>query len=101
MMTGEWPKEEIDHINRIKDDNRWDNLREASRIDQMHNVGRLSTNTSGLKGVSWCRTTKRWQAHIKAAGKNYRLGRFDTPQLAHAAYCEAADRLHGIFSSHA
>ena len=38
-MTGEWPKYEIDHINRIRHDNRWDNLRDVSHKDNLTNRG--------------------------------------------------------------
>ncbi len=36
-MTGVWPSKEIDHKNRIRDDNRWVNLREATRSMQSRN----------------------------------------------------------------
>ena len=35
MVTGEWPEDTIDHINFVRDDNRWSNLREMSRSDNV------------------------------------------------------------------
>jgi hypothetical protein len=52
-MTGEWPKDQIDHANLNKADNRWLNLREATPSQNARNCPRLSSNTSGYKGVSW------------------------------------------------
>src|SRR6476646_2701107 len=79
MVYGSWPNE-IDHINGDPSDNRICNLREASRSQQMHNTKRPATNKSGYKGVSFCRETQRWQAHIRAKGRSIRLGRFDSPE---------------------
>lgn len=52
-MTGEWPKDQIDHINRIKDDDRWENLREATQSQNSYN--RAWAEESGdLRGIRWC-----------------------------------------------
>ena len=50
LQTGEWPMNCIDHINRIRDDNRWCNLREATRSQNSHNVNITKRNTSSVKG---------------------------------------------------
>src|SRR5579863_3382757 len=50
MVTGKWPVG-IDHINGIRDDNRWDNLREANQLQNMQNQCIRSNNTSGYPGV--------------------------------------------------
>ena len=52
-MTGEWPKEHVDHINGFRLDDRWENLREATRSENMRNTKLRSNNTSGTRGVSW------------------------------------------------
>jgi hypothetical protein len=90
-MTGVWPKL-IDHKNRIRNDNRWDNLREASRSVNAQNKSILSKNNSGLLGVN--RNRKRFGAQIMIDGKNKYIGTFDTPELAHAAYLKAKRELH-------
>ena len=53
-----------------------------------------ANNTSGFLGVTFCRCTNRWLSQIHTGGKNYKLGRFDEPELAHAAYLQAKRRLH-------
>src|SRR6185437_16179325 len=53
LVTGNDPVAEIDHANGVGDDNRWSNLREASRTQNAHNLKTPSTNTSGFKGVHW------------------------------------------------
>lgn len=73
-MTGVFPSEEIDHINRIRDDNRWVNLRLATRSENQHNSALPSNNTTGVKGL--CRLNSerqnpRFQANVTALGKTY------------------------------
>ena len=75
-MEGYWPENEIDHINRIKDDDRWKNLRHVSRQCNMRNTGIPTNNTSGVKGVTWSKQKNRWQAQIKINGKNKYQGRY-------------------------
>lgn len=67
LMTGEMP-EFVDHINGIRHDNRWENLRAATKVQNCLNSSIRSDNTSGVKGVSWCKTRKKWVGYIKAPG---------------------------------
>lgn len=96
-VYGSWPTSEIDHINGVKDDNRVENLREATRSQNMQNTERWSTNRSGYKGVCWNKASQKWQAQISNNGIIY-LGLYDTPEAAYAACCEASRRLHGEFA---
>lgn len=80
----EWPRDLLDHINRIRDDNRLDNLREASDSTNLQNMGISKRNKSGYKGVSM--QSGRWCARIMVNFKEVHLGRFDTAELASQAY---------------
>lgn len=97
-MTGVWPSSFVDHINSDRSDNSWCNLRVATNSQNQANVLRWSHNTSGFKGVSWHKSTGRWQANIRSEGGKKSLGYFDTPEAAYEAYCTAAFALHGEFA---
>jgi len=56
---------------------------------------RRSDNISGFRGVYWDKQRKRWRARITVSGKKTHIGLFDTPESAHAAYCEARKQLLG------
>jgi hypothetical protein len=97
-VHGEWPAGEIDHINCDPADNRICNLRLATSSQNKCNSRRPSHNTSGFKGVYYNRRLGRFAAQI-AINKTHRwLGLFDTAEAAHAAYCRAANELHGEFA---
>ena len=92
-MRGTWPNLQIDHINGVKDDCRWSNLREVDGFLNMQNQRRpMRDNKVGFLGV--VRTGRRFRASIGAGGKHRGLGTFDTPELAHAAYIAAKRKLH-------
>ena len=94
-VYGAWPQDQIDHINGDKRDNRIANLRDVSRSVNMQNQVRAQKdNKSGLRGVSWNKNKKRWEAGISVNGRNEYLGSFDTTEAAHAAYLAAKLRLH-------
>ena len=99
FVTGEDPGDwEIDHIDGNGLNNSFANLRKANRSQNMCNSRLTADNSSGFKGVSYCKQTKKWKASIQINGKQLHLGRFDTPEPAHMAYCKAAAELHGEFA---
>lgn len=87
----------VDHINGNKLDNRMENLRSASVKENSRNSGTRPTNTSGYKGVYKAMSGK-WQACIGVDYKKIYLGVFDTPELAHKVYAEAAKKHHKDFA---
>lgn len=97
-MTGEFPPEEVDHINGNRSDNRWSNLRLATRSENMRNKGTYRTNTSGLRGVSFYKRTGMWKAQIQHEGKKIGLGYFHSAEKAHSAYTHAEALLRKEFA---
>ncbi|MDR5802146.1 HNH endonuclease [Caballeronia sp. LZ001] len=91
-------KVEVDHINGDRLDNRRENMRLCTRQQNLWNRGRLSTNTSGFKGVTRASYGSRWVAQIDAHGKHYYIGTYDTPEEAHLAYCSKARQFFGEFA---
>lgn len=93
LVTGRWPVALIDHVNGVKSDNRFSNLREADASLNMENMRAPQCgSTSGFLGVS--RARGRWQSKISVAGKTKFLGYFDEPEMAHQAYLAAKRSLH-------
>ena len=82
---GVWPKDQIDHINRNRLDNRIANLREVSHKQNQQNRSKPSNNTSGHPGVCWHKRDFKWQAQIKHNRKQIHLGFFATIEEAVAA----------------
>jgi hypothetical protein len=101
-MTGEWPEPFVDHRDLNKHNNVWDNLRLATKSQNMANVGVIKSNASGFKGVSRYlageKYGKPWQACICVNNKSKHLGHFATKEEAHAAYCDAASKIFGEFA---
>lgn len=100
MMLGEWPGpgHEIDHVNGNRADNRWGNLRLATRGQNNANQKISRRNTSGFKGVTARRNGTVWTAQIGHRGEYIHIGVFDSPELAHAAYLDKAGELFGDFA---
>ena len=99
-MEGRWPDPEVDHQNGDGFDNRWVNLREATKGQNAQNRKMPITNKVGMKGVIQVKRfgVTKFEARIKVAGKQMHLGRFETAQEAHAAYCNVADKHFGDFA---
>jgi hypothetical protein len=88
---GSWPPDEIDHINREKDDNRFANLRLATRKQNSENRGARADAASGFRGVSW--SGGKWCAVIMHFGQQKVLGSFDDVEQAKAARLKAEQEL--------
>jgi hypothetical protein len=89
IVYGRWP-DEIDHINRIKTDNRLQNLRNVSHSGNMQNRTKYAGKYP--KGVS--RARDRWKARIRVNCEYVHLGVYDTQEEAYAAYCMASKFFH-------
>lgn len=96
-MEGRIPRY-VDHKNRNKSDNSWDNLRECTASESAHNTGLKPNNKSGFKGVRWNKQCGKWQAVVKLDYKQHHVGLFATPKEAALAYDAKAIELHGCFA---
>lgn len=99
-MNGRMPDGEVDHVNLKKSDNRFENLRDASRGQNMTNTKTYSNNASGAKGVHWHKKTMKWQASIMSNGKCFYLGLHEDIESAAAAVRAKRIELHGDFARH-
>jgi hypothetical protein len=99
IMTGEWPKHQVDHINRDTGDDRWENLREAKQTQNKANSKRYKNNTTGFKGVTFDAERMKFTVRIRDNGTYRRLGRFDTAEEAHEAYKKATKQKYGEFAN--
>lgn len=101
-VHGEIPDEmEVDHINGNPSDNRIENLRLATRLQNAANRKMHKNNLSGFKGVyldSRRKNVKQWRASIVVQKKKHSLGIFSSPEDAHEAYKKAAEKYFGEFA---
>jgi hypothetical protein len=98
-MTGSWPDVDIDHRDLDKANNRFENLRQATRPQNIQNTRVRKTNLTGLKGVTRHRECDGYYiARITVAGERRYLGFFDCPVAAHLAYLIEADKAFGEFA---
>lgn len=95
--TGVMPQQ-IDHINRIKSDNRIENLRSCDHSSNQMNTADRKSN-SGYRGVKLVPKTGRWAARIYKDGKEIRIGTFATPEEASCAYRSEAKKIFGGFAA--
>lgn len=93
-VYGVYPASCTDHINRIRRDNRIANLREATRAQNLQNLGINDRNKSGARGVSFDALNDKWRASISVDGRAKNLGRFSTKEDAAQAYKVAAAKYH-------
>ncbi len=85
VTHGHWPKNEIDHINGVRDDNRIANLRDVTSSENKRNMRLRPNNASGFNGVQWDEKRGKWRSRIFAEGSEKHLGRFETIEEAVAA----------------
>lgn len=87
-MTGSWAGQ-IDHINGVKDDNRWSNLREVDTSTNCLNQQKArKNNTLGMQGVHQIKKTGKYRATCTVKRKKHHLGVFSTAAEAHSAYLQ-------------
>jgi len=96
MHTKEWAKE-IDHIDGDRTNNKIENLRSCLHKENLRNTAKFSTNTSGVKGVTWQPNRKKWYAYIMVDKKMKSLGRHDKFEDAKEAAIKARKEAFGEF----
>ena len=97
-VTRTWPDEEIDHRDRNRRNNAFENLRQATRNQNACNHKRRRDNKSGVRGVDWRECKGKWRAHIQHNGRSHHLGYFDSIEDAAEARSAAALRMFGDFA---
>ena len=97
-MIGSWPNQ-IDHINGVRDDNRWINLRNVTNQENCKNRALSKRNKSGVIGVYWNRQTLKWRTEIVVNQKIIVLGNFSELSSA-AAIRKAAEKKYGYHENH-
>lgn len=85
LMTGSWPADQVDHINRDGLDNRWANLRQATRSQNKQNSGLDRRSSTGVRGVYFDPRAGSYQVKVQSNGVREYLGRFSTLEAAAAA----------------
>jgi hypothetical protein len=105
-VHGAWPTHQIDHINRIRDDNRLSNLREVTNTENARNQSAPRSSKTGICGVSKLSLNSGkytyWAARIRVAGKDIRLGTFPFTAEGFEAAVQArkeGERAHGFYQS--
>jgi hypothetical protein len=99
LHHGAWPKDQIDHINGVRTDNRIINLRGVVQAENKKNQKVHDTNISGHTGVRWFTQKSKWEAYINVNRKKVYLGLFDT--LRDAVAARAAANIHyGFHPNH-
>lgn len=78
MVTGEWPEDDIDHIDGDRTNNKWSNLRSVTKYENKRNLGIRSNNSTGVVGVSWDIRRLKWTVRISDTDSNAKFkGYFD------------------------
>jgi len=98
-MVGEFPSDQIDHINHIRDDNRFSNLRTATHSENQRNASIRYDNASGVTGVYWSKPRRKWQSEIYVNGKKIYGGSFGCVTAAAIAR-KALETKHGFHENH-
>ena len=77
LSTGEWPTQNIDHIDHDKTNNRFANLRLVSHEQNMRNTTLYKSNDTGVAGV--CRSgpkKNKWRVTVNSGGQQIYLGEY-------------------------
>jgi len=95
-MTGEHPKQQIDHIDGDKLNNRWENLRDVSQYENLCNKEHVEAKRKNPAPRGVRKESKNsWSATVTVDGKKLHIGRFDSVEKAEQAYLQAVVLFHG------
>lgn len=98
-MNGEFPEHQVDHIKGVRADNRWSQLTAATDTENQKNAKKRIDNTSGITGIYWHKSRKKWMPRISIDGKQRHLGRF-TDFFEACCIRKSAELKHGYHENH-
>lgn len=98
IVTGEEPPNFIDHEDTIKNNNKWGNLRDATKSQNQANIGLISTNTTGAKCVFWYKAYQKWAVQCWKDGKAHFGGYHTEFNVARGVAENLLKKLHGEFA---
>lgn len=101
ITYGEWPKNEIDHINGDPLDNRIENLRDVTH--RINNCNRAKSKDKSSRYIGVCynkHSKKKWKAQIRIDGQNLNLGHYDTEEDAAIARMNAQRKFSQFHDNH-
>lgn len=81
-MHGDWPINQVDHLDGDTANNKWENLEDVTAEGNGRNRKKNGNNTSGTTGVNWSRSNNKWEARINHKGVRKSLGLFDSLESA-------------------
>jgi hypothetical protein len=93
-VFGAFPNEQIDHVNKDRQDNRIKNLRAASDAENKQNLSKTRLNKSGKVGVIWHKAAQKWMSYIHVRNRSVYLGVYDTIEEAATARAAAKAKYH-------
>lgn len=93
-VHGEWPTQDIDHINGERADNRIANLRDVPNLVNRQNIRKCRADNKGSGYLGVTLHQGKWRSRLQHNGKAIELGSFDTPEKAHQAYLEGKRKHH-------
>ncbi|EAA1216115.1 HNH endonuclease [Salmonella enterica] len=99
LITGKQPMS-VDHVNGIRTDNRAENLRSASRCENVYNTKKNIRNRSGHKNIHWNNRSNKWDVHMNANRKSHWGGCYSSLEEAVKACKALRLKLHGEFANH-
>ena len=98
-MDGKFPTEQSDHINHVRSDNRWVNIRYVTQKENGKNQKKGKNNKSGVTGVHWDKSKNKWCAGIKIDHKYKHLG-YHSNWFEAVCIRKSADHKYGFHENH-
>ena len=92
-----FPDCDIDHINGNKRDNRKQNLRTATRSENLRNKGLIKANRTGVRGCYWDKQLKKYRVRITVGYKDKHIGLYSSITDAKRARLKAEVDYFGEF----
>tara|TARA_R110000851_G_scaffold138417_1_gene275047 strand:+ start:988 stop:1500 length:513 start_codon:yes stop_codon:yes gene_type:complete len=98
-INGEWPTNQLDHIDGCGTNNKWSNLRPVTAAENCKNKRLQSNNTSGTTGVTFNEYMGRWKATIYDGNKQYHLG-YHSDKFEAICARKSAEKKRGFHENH-